>query len=145
MTNILGLIGIYCYNIFIGIFNEVLKNDTRRFMGPVLLMIFILFDVLRLFFVFLVGAEMLSCLPPYYNTYIVEHLLKNIIKAFLATWIGMFFLKCCSDVKDFVQESEANNNDDAIVGDSEDTDKVVSINKAFVAELNDVVEVRNTK
>ena len=97
---------------------------------------------------FLIGAGMLSCLPPNFTPYIVEHLLKNIIKAFLATWIGMFLLKCCSDVNGFVTESEANNNnnnDNGINTDSVSTDKVVSINKAFVAELNDVVEVRNSK
>ena len=73
-----------------------MKHSSKRHLGPIILMEFILFDVLRLFFVFLAGTGMLNCLPPYYSVETVTHLLKNCMKAFLAAWIGVPFLKFCS-------------------------------------------------
>ena len=72
----------------------------------------------------------------------VEHLLKNIMKAFLSTWIGFAFIKCCSDDKNLVltQKSieETNKSEDS----EDQTVKIVNgeVNEAFVAELNNVVE-----
>ena len=76
----------------------------------------------------------------------VEHLLKNIMKAFLSTWIGFAFIKCCSDDSNLVltqKTTEETNTSD----DSEDLSvKIVNgeVTEAFVAELNNVVE-RNIK
>ena len=78
-------------------FNVLLKNNTKRHLGSILLVEYILFDVLRIFFLFLSGTGILNCLPPLFTTQDIEHLLKNIMKAFLATWIGGPFLKFCSE------------------------------------------------
>ena len=40
---------------------------------------------------------MLACLPPYYSVETVTHLLKNIMKAFLATWIGFPYITFCAE------------------------------------------------
>ena len=50
-----GLIGIYCYNIYLGPIGQYLGDSSRKHMGTILLMEYILFDVLRLFYVFLSG------------------------------------------------------------------------------------------
>ena len=50
-----GLLGIYCYNIFLGPTSQYLGESSRRHLGTILLMEFVLFDVLRLFYVFLAG------------------------------------------------------------------------------------------
>ena len=89
--------GIYGFNILLNMFNGVLKTNTKRHLGSILLMEYILFDVLRIFFLFLSGTGILNCLPPFFSAQDVEHLLKNIMKAFLATWIGGPFLKYCSE------------------------------------------------
>ena len=58
---------------------------------------------------------MLNCLPPFYSVSNVEHLLKNCMKAFLSTWIGVPFLKYCAEENpsdktyDVKNESENNN------------------------------------
>merc|ERR1711915_920919 len=66
-------------------------------LGIVLLVQFILFDCLRLFFIFLTGTGMLTCVPPFLTTNIVVDLLKNYIKAFLATGLGLPFIKLCAE------------------------------------------------
>ena len=50
-----GLLGIYCYNIYLGPTSQFLGERNRRHLGPILLMEYVLFDVLRLFYVFLAG------------------------------------------------------------------------------------------
>lgn len=50
-----GLLGIYCYNIFLGPTSQYLGDSSRRHLGTILLMEYVLFDVLRLFYVFLAG------------------------------------------------------------------------------------------
>ena len=52
-----GLLGIYCFNIYMGILNECLSGNSKRVLGSILLVEFILFDVLRLFFIFLTGLR----------------------------------------------------------------------------------------
>ena len=44
----------------------------------------------------MLGTGMLSCVHPHLSLERVEHLLKNCIKAFLATFIGVPFLSLCS-------------------------------------------------
>lgn len=92
-----GLLGIYGFNILLNMFNVLLKSNTKRHLGSILLVEYILFDVLRIFFLFLSGTGILNCLPPLFTSQDTEHLLKNIMKAFLATWIGGPFLKFCSE------------------------------------------------
>ena len=100
---------------FLGIFSQLLQDSNKRHLGPILLLEFILFDVLRIFFVFQSGTGMLNCLPPFYSVSNVEHLLKNCMKAFLSTWIGVPFLKYCAEENpsdktyDVKNESENNN------------------------------------
>merc|ERR1712106_872102 len=91
-----GLCAIYCYNMIIFITTECLPGNTQRFLGIIVLIQFILFDCLRLFFIFLEGTGMLTCVPPFLSQDLVSHILKNIIKAFLATFIGIPFLKIAS-------------------------------------------------
>lgn len=91
-----GLLAIYCYNMVMFIISECLPGNTQKFLGIILLIQFILFDCLRLFFIFLTGTGMLTCVPPYLSQDLVSHILKNIIKAFLATFIGLPFLKIAS-------------------------------------------------
>ena len=50
-----GLLGIYCYNIYLGPTSQFLGENSRKHLGPILLMEYVLFDVLRLFYVFLAG------------------------------------------------------------------------------------------
>ena len=54
-----GLGAIYCFNIYISIINECLQGNTKRLLGMILLVEYILFDVLRLFFTFLAGTNCL--------------------------------------------------------------------------------------
>ena len=109
-----GLLSIYCYNMIISIMSECLPGNTKKFLGIIILIQFILFDCLRLFFIFLtgnllflvyltsiltkpcVGTGMLTCVPPFLSQDLVSHILKNIIKAFLATFIGLPFFKIAS-------------------------------------------------
>ena len=98
-------------------FNGLLENNPKKHLGSILLIEYILFDVLRIFFLFLSGTGILNCLPPLFSIQDVEHLLKNIMKAFLATWIGGPFLKICSEdatIKETKDASDvtSNNNED---------------------------------
>jgi len=95
-----GLFAIYCYTMFNFIMNDCLEGNNKRFLGIILLLEFILFDCLRLFFIFLTGTGMLTCVPPYLGQELVVHLLKNYIKAFLATGLGLPFIKLCSSKVD---------------------------------------------
>eukprot|EP00092_Neocalanus_flemingeri_P074780 GFUD01092537.1.p1 GENE.GFUD01092537.1~~GFUD01092537.1.p1 ORF type:complete len:334 (+),score=76.03 GFUD01092537.1:119-1120(+) len=91
-----GLIAIYCYTMFNFIMNDCMEGNSKRFLGIILLVEFILFDCLRLFFIFLTGTGMLTCVAPFLSQHLVVHLLKNYIKAFLATGLGIPFIKLCS-------------------------------------------------
>ena len=52
-----GLFAIYCYTMFNFIMNDCLEGNNKRFLGIILLLEFILFDCLRLFFIFLTGIS----------------------------------------------------------------------------------------
>ena len=54
-----GLIAIYFLIIYISIINESLQGNTKRLLGTILLVEYILFDCLRLFFIFLTGMSTL--------------------------------------------------------------------------------------
>eukprot|EP00090_Calanus_glacialis_P020824 TRINITY_DN32142_c0_g1_i1.p1 TRINITY_DN32142_c0_g1~~TRINITY_DN32142_c0_g1_i1.p1 ORF type:complete len:351 (-),score=61.21 TRINITY_DN32142_c0_g1_i1:68-1120(-) len=97
-----GLGAIYCLNIFLVIINDCLAGNKKRFLGLVLLLEFILFDCQRLFFIFLTGSGMLTCVPPFLSQDMVVHLLKNIIKAFLATFIGIPYLSICAEKTELI-------------------------------------------
>lgn len=43
------------------------------------------------------GTGMLHCVPPFLSQKIVEHLMKNYIKAFLATGIGLAMMKLVAE------------------------------------------------
>ena len=77
-------------------------------------------EFLRLFFIFLTGKDkylpelcyelslmlgtgMLTCVHPFLSQDLVTHILKNIIKAFLATFIGLPFLKIASGRTELTQ------------------------------------------
>jgi len=92
-----GLITIYFYTMFNFVMNKVMVDNTKRFVGVILLLEFILFDCMRLFFIFLTGTGMLQCVPPFLSQKLVEHLMKNYIKAFLATGIGMAMMKIVAE------------------------------------------------
>jgi len=115
-----GLCAIYCYNMIIFITTECLPGNTHKFLGIIVLIQFILFDCLRLFFIFLTGTGMLTCVPPYLSQDLVTHILKNIIKAFLATFIGLPFLKIASGKTELtlLPSSGASNDDLASFPDS---------------------------
>jgi len=101
-----GLGAIYCLNIYLVIINDCLAGNSKRLIGLVLVLEFILFDCLRLFFIFLTGTGMLTCVPPFLSQDMVVHLLKNIMKAFLATFMGIPYLSLCA------QKTERNKDDD---------------------------------
>ena len=42
---------------------------------------------------------MLQCVPPFLSQKLVEHLMKNYIKAFLATGIGLAMMKLVAEVE----------------------------------------------
>ena len=46
---------------------------------------------------------MLTCVPPYLSQDMVVHLLKNIIKAFLATFMGIPYLTICAEKTELPQ------------------------------------------
>ena len=50
-----GLFAIYAYTMFNFLMNDVMEGNSKRLLGIVLLLEFILFDCLRLFFIFLTG------------------------------------------------------------------------------------------
>merc|ERR1719278_1690415 len=76
--------------------NDCMEGNSKRLLGIVLLLEFILFDCLRLFFIFLTGTGMLTCVPPFLSQALVAHTLKNYIKAFLATFVGIPYLTLCA-------------------------------------------------
>ena len=92
-----GLIGIYGYNMFLIIIPKFVPEKTDTVMGLICLALFVLFDCTRLFFVFLTGTGMQTCVPPFMSVDLVSHFLKNCIKGFLATFIGVPFLTICKD------------------------------------------------
>ena len=97
----IGLLAIYAYTMFNVLMNEVLEGNSKRFLGIVLLLQFVLFDCLRLFFIFLTGTGMLTCVPPYLTQALVAHSLKNYIKVSLC--FCSCFLRCCLLLKTFSQ------------------------------------------
>ena len=52
-----GLSAIYAYTMYNFIMNDCLAGNNKRLLGIVLLLEFILFDCLRLFFIFLTGEQ----------------------------------------------------------------------------------------
>lgn len=84
-----GLVTIYFYTMFNFVMNNVMAGNSKRFIGVILLVEFILFDCTRLFFIFLTGTSMLTCVPPFLSQTLVVHLMKNYIKAFVATGLGL--------------------------------------------------------
>jgi len=101
--NILSIISVpvtittmYCFTMFNIIMEEIMEGNKTRLLGILLLVEYVLFDSQRGFFKLLTGTGMLSCVPPHLTIGRVEHLLKNCIKAFLATFIGIPYLQCCS-------------------------------------------------
>lgn len=103
-----GILGVYCYNIHLGLVNQLMPDREGTLLGPTLLIQLILFDVIKLFCVFLTGESstearrmltcshsgsgLLACLPSLSPT-TASHLLGNIMKAFLATWLGLSILQ----------------------------------------------------
>ena len=45
------------------------------------------------------GTGMLQCVPPFLSQKLVEHLMKNYIKAFLATGIGLAMMNLVAEVE----------------------------------------------
>lgn len=54
-----GLITIYFYTMFNFVMNNVMAGNSKRFIGVILLVEFILFDCTRLFFIFLTGETLI--------------------------------------------------------------------------------------
>jgi len=92
-----GLLTIYFYTMFNVVMNKVMEGQSKRFIGVILLLEFILFDCTRLFFIFLTGTGMVHCVPPSLSQRNVEHLMKNYIKAFVATGIGMAMMNMVAE------------------------------------------------
>jgi len=93
----IGLVGIYSFTMYLAIVAQLAPDFSGKSIGIILLMEFVLFDSQRLFFIFLTGTGMLSCVPPSVPLLAVEHYLKNIIKGFLTMFVGIPYLKFCSD------------------------------------------------
>ena len=68
-----GLLGIYSYNIFLGPSSQYLGDSSRKHLGTILLMEYVLFDVLRLFYVFLAGELPGHWEPAYIITICCRH------------------------------------------------------------------------
>ena len=96
-----SLLAIYAYTMFNVLMGRVMEGNPRRLLGIVLLLQFVLFDCLRLFFIFLTGTGMLTCVPPYLTQALVAHSLKNYIKVSLC--FCSCFLRCCLLLKTFSQ------------------------------------------
>ena len=92
-----GLVAIYGYNMFLILITKFVPEKSDQVLGLVCLVMFVLFDCTRMFFVFLTGTGMQTCVPPFMSTDIVSHFLKNCIKGFLSTFIGVPFLAICKD------------------------------------------------
>merc|ERR550525_514867 len=104
-----GLFGIYGYNMFLIIIPKFVPEKSDTVMGLICLVYFVLFDCTRLFFVFLTGTGMQTCVPPFMSVELVSHFLKNTIKAFLATFIGVPFLTICKDKIEYPSQTESSN------------------------------------
>lgn len=102
-----GLLAIYCYTIFNFLMNDCLAGNNKRVVGIILLLEFILFDCLRLFFIFLTGTGMLTCVPPFLSQDLVVHTLKNYIKAFLTTFVGIPYLTICASKSEEMSQSDS--------------------------------------
>ena len=105
-----GLLGIYGYNMFLILINKFVPEKSDSFLGIVLLVMFVLFDCTRMFFVFLTGTGMQTCVAPFMTVDIVSHFLKNCIKGFLATFIGIPFLTICKDKTPLPQQVRKHKN-----------------------------------
>lgn len=53
---------------------------------------------------------MLQCVPPFLSQKLVEHLMKNYIKAFLATGIGMVMMKIIAEPENNAVSEKMRNN-----------------------------------
>jgi len=119
-----GLITIYFYTMFNFVMNTVMEGNSKRFIGVILLLEFVLFDCTRLFFIFLTGTGMLQCVPPFLSQKIVEHLMKNYIKAFLATGIGMAMMKLVAEnEKDKIEKFSSPTSLSSLIFSSEEETK----------------------
>lgn len=133
-----GLVAIYFYTMFNILMNSCLQDNSKRFLGVILLAEFVLFDCLRLFFIFLTGTGMLTCVPPFLSQDIVVHLLKNYIKAFLATGLGLPFLKLCSSENEVSKSPTFNSELTGSLSslDSDESQKMASIDVTYVKRSN---------
>lgn len=91
----IGLVCMYFYTMFLIIANQIIADNSKRFLGFVILLLVVFFDCLRIFFIFLTGTGMLTCVPPHLTLLIVVDFLKNIIKGFLTTFCGLPFIQLC--------------------------------------------------
>jgi len=91
----IGLVCMYFYTMFLLIANQIINENSKRFLGFVILLLVVFFDCLRIFFIFLTGTGMLTCVPPHLTLHIVVDFLKNIIKGFLSTFCGLPFIQLC--------------------------------------------------
>ena len=71
-----GLVTIYFYTMFNFVMNKVMAGNSKRFIGVILLLEFILFDCTRLFFIFLTGwwkkRETCTCISFKCNLHLVQ-------------------------------------------------------------------------
>jgi len=91
----IGLLCMYFYTMFLFIAMQIIGDNSKRFLGFVILLLVVFFDCLRIFFIFLTGTGMLTCVPPHLTLLIVVDFLKNIIKGFLTTFCGLPFIQLC--------------------------------------------------
>jgi len=91
-----ALVGVYTYTIYLMLVAQVLKSNAKT-LGFVLLGLFILSDAVELFFLFMKGAKMLTCIAPAMPLWSVIHLLKNCIKGFIVFAAGLPYLKICAE------------------------------------------------
>lgn len=105
-----GIAGIYSYTIYMVLVNWTIPHTPHRLLGVILLLLFIIYDCSRLFFVFLTGTNMLSCVPPSLTQTVVADFLKNVIKGFLVVFLGMPYLKLAStkvEISQLLDEASA--------------------------------------
>jgi len=95
-----GIFGIYFFNMFMSLIGCCMGEHPKKNLGFFLLLQYILFDCLKLFVSFLLGTNMISCVPPFLQQEHIGHMLKNIIKAFLAAGLGLPFLKIVAGKSD---------------------------------------------
>jgi len=92
-----GLVSVYTFNMYLTVVEQLIPDSSHKSLGYILLVQIIFSDCLKLFFLFLVGSGMLTCVPPSFSLPAVEHFLKNCIKGFIFTTIGGPYLKICMD------------------------------------------------